>query len=896
MPTTSVGSVMWTTRQGPSRWHQRLLFAVLGVSLALGAVSVSTSAASVGEERAVNAAASDLAITVASATTLVGDENSATVQITPAARRDIELQIRWTNSGWTTTDRVQTDASGRATGTWKAYTGDDYRVRAVAPAVNGQPRIVSSVAVVTVNYGDTVPPDEYDPMVPGRLTVSPRAQSTLNLGAYRVRVTAGVPGNGSPRGQRGVGVTVTDRRGRVVWASDPGRAFVGASRNTVNWYSRSKAGAFWPDVERSARLTRQSIGDVERSGNSVTISGKVRGSGESARYTVAFKSAQRSRTVTALDISVRFARTSTGRRVDSVQLTSGRGRDAAVHGLGEQFRPFDLSGEIIPILVQEQGVTRGEEPAARIVDFATWGAGNLNTTYAPWPSYVTAQKRSFELVDDLRSGAFATVDMRRSTQIALESFQPVMNARVQAAGTPKKLIAARAAGTKRPELAGWIQRGAVLGLQGGTDAVRQIVADMQAAKTKISGVWLQDWVGKRVTDFGEQLWWTWQLDRSTYPGWNKMVKDFDKQGIKVMTYINPSVIDAGEVNGHPIKNYLKIGERKGYLVKNQLGQTYIVQTVGFPTAMVDLTNPAARDWYADIIADNLLGVGASGFMADFGEYLPFDSVLHEGTGMQQHNRYPQLWAKTVREGCKRGGVPDCVAFFRSGYTGSPKYAPLMWAGDQMVNYAVEDGLKSVIKGMLAGGVSGAPLWHSDIGGYTSVNTGVTDFIRPPNLNARWGELEAFGVVMRSHETNRPRRNQQIYSTATTRQQFARSSQIYAALHKYRAGVIDEAIERGIPARRHTWLVYPGSKAARQDLQFFLGDHLFVAPVYEEDATTVDVTFPPGEWRHILTGEVFRGDRMVTVDAPIGTPAAFVEVGDPTGEDIIKAIKAAGLDQ
>ena len=45
----------------------------------------------------------------------------------------------------------------------------------------------------------------------------------------------------------------------------------------------------------------------------------------------------------------------------------------------------------------------------------------------------------------------------------------------------------------------------------------------------------------------------------------------------------------------------------------------------------------------------------------------------------------------------------------------------MWAGDQMVNYAVEDGMPSAVQGMLSGGVSGAPLWHSDIGGYTSVN-------------------------------------------------------------------------------------------------------------------------------------------------------------------------------
>ncbi len=94
--------------------------------------------------------------------------------------------------------------------------------------------------------------------------------------------------------------------------------------------------------------------------------------------------------------------------------------------------------------------------------------------------------------------------------------------------------------------------------------------------------------------------------------------------------------------------------------------------------------------------------------------------------------------------------------------------------------------------------------------------------------------------------------------------------------------------------RHTWLVYPGTKAADQDLQFFLGDHLLVAPVYEENATTVQVTFPPGQWKHVLTGEVFPGDSQATVNAPLDTPAAFVKVGDPVGEEILAAMAAAGL--
>jgi alpha-glucosidase len=85
--------------------------------------------------------------------------------------------------------------------------------------------------------------------------------------------------------------------------------------------------------------------------------------------------------------------------VNSIQLTSGRGSDKAVHGFGNQYQGFDLSGQVLPILVQEQGVTRGQMPAAGAVDQATWGAGNLKTTYGGWPTYVTEQNRSFALAD-----------------------------------------------------------------------------------------------------------------------------------------------------------------------------------------------------------------------------------------------------------------------------------------------------------------------------------------------------------------------------------------------------------------------------------------------------------------------------------------------------------------
>jgi alpha-glucosidase len=50
--------------------------------------------------------------------------------------------------------------------------------------------------------------------------------------------------------------------------------------------------------------------------------------------------------------------------------------------------------------------------------------------------------------------------------------------------------------------------------------------------------------------------------------------------------------------------------------------------------MIDLWNPAAWDWTKDIIKTNLVAEGkGAGWMHDFGEYLPFDAVVYDGTPM-----------------------------------------------------------------------------------------------------------------------------------------------------------------------------------------------------------------------------------------------------------------------
>ena len=63
-----------------------------------------------------------------------------------------------------------------------------------------------------------------------------------------------------------------------------------------------------------------------------------------------------------------------------------------------------------------------------------------------------------------------------------------------------------------------------------------------------------------------------------------------------------------------------------YLVKLEDGNVFQFGSFGFRAAMVDLTNPKAFDWLKRRLNESMVNVaGASGWMADFGEALPFSA-------------------------------------------------------------------------------------------------------------------------------------------------------------------------------------------------------------------------------------------------------------------------------
>ncbi|MNZ67044.1 Alpha-xylosidase [compost metagenome] len=336
-----------------------------------------------------------------------------------------------------------------------------------------------------------------------------------------------------------------------------------------------------------------------------------------------------------------------------------------------------------------------------------------------------------------------------------------------------------------------------------------------------------------------------------------------------------------------------VAEKAGYFATDAEGKTALVDFGEFDCGVVDFTNPAAADWFAEeIIGRNMLDFGLSGWMADFGEYLPIDIALSNGVDAKlMHNAWPTLWAEVNAKAVEsRGETGEALFFMRAGFTGVQAHCPLIWGGDQSVDFSRHDGLITVICGALSSGLMGNAYHHSDIGGYTSLFGNV----RTAELIMRWTEMAAFTPVMRTHEGNRPRDNLQIDQDEAVLAHFARMTSIYVALAPYLKSLSAEAAESGLPVQRPLFLHYEDDRQTYEIQDCYLyGADMLVAPVWKAGETQRSLYLPgDGEWVHLWSDTHYRGGRDITVEAPLGEPAIFYRA-DSSQRQLFEKLRTIG---
>jgi sulfoquinovosidase len=677
---------------------------------------------------------------------------------------------------------------------------------------------------------------------------------TLQTGRFTVELVGG----------RGTSRLEVRRDGEVRWSSVPGRAFFSAAPDATVLEERRGMVSVDEDVGRWCR--RQRIQRVEAVGAGLLLGGVLECGEEQVRWTARLEPVRND----TLRLSARVDGGGLGR----VALGSAYKRGEAVLGFGEQFGRLDRRGERWPLVVSEQGIGRGAQPVTWGANRAAGAGGAWWTTYAAVPHFITTDGRSLALEDT----APVIADLGFPGEAWLEVIDTELTARIYAADDAAGLIEAHTAWAGRMQpLPEWVHSGAIVGIQGGSARVRAAVGTLADADVPLAGVWLQDWVGQRETSFGRQLWWSWSVDEERYPGWPGLVSELDADGVAVLTYVNPFLVSLPAGTDRP--DLYREARQAGYFVEKG-GAPYPVQNTDFAAGMLDLSDPDARAWATELVTERVAAHGVKGWMADFGEALPFDAELRGGDSLRAHNAYPVAWAEVNADAVAGTDDPDEHVFFmRSAHTRSPASAPLFWLGDQMVSWDAHDGLGTVVPGLVSSGLSGFSLNHSDIGGYTTITHRLADIHRSKELFQRWAELSAFTPVFRTHEGNQPAQNHQWDGDAETLAHFSRMATVFACLQPYRETLMEETARTGMPLMRHPWLESGRLRDARQDPQtFLLGPDLFVAPVVEKRAEKVRVRLPEGLWVHAWTGRVTEGGRRVSQAAPIGEPAVWARSG------------------
>ena len=320
-------------------------------------------------------------------------------------------------------------------------------------------------------------------------------------------------------------------KNKIIWETPAGKNFIGGAN--VELKIAEDRGSIEIDERYLRQFSDQTVTHIEHKVGTLIIYGILRAQPSSCddiQYRFFFKSSGTNK----LDFDLQL----TGGEVNQAQLSYLTSSEEHFYGFGEQFSYIDCKGHLVPIVCEEGGIGRGD-PGPKTLKILGVN-GDRFSSYASVPHFLTNKGRSLYLSNTEPS----VFDLRDANLIKIRIESSRMQGQLLCGETPLELIELYTEYTGRmAPLPNWLNSGALIGMQGGTEKVRQIWSQLRDLDTPVAGFWLQDWVGQRKTIAGKQLWWNWQLDPNTYPDWDLLVKELEQEGIAVGVYINPFLVE-----------------------------------------------------------------------------------------------------------------------------------------------------------------------------------------------------------------------------------------------------------------------------------------------------------------------------------------------------------------
>lgn len=386
----------------------------------------------------------------------------------------------------------------------------------------------------------------------------------------------------------------------------------------------------------------------------------------------------------------------------------------------------------------------------------------------------------------------------------------------------------------------------------------------------------------------------WKFDPLYWPDPDAMIKELKEMGIELMVSIWPTVDYRSE-------NFEEMKE-KGYLIRTDRGFRIGMDFQG-NTVHYDATNPEAREYVWKKAKENYYDKGIKVFWLDEAEpeysVYDFDNYrYYMGTNLQIGNSYPLLYAKTFFDGMEAEGQEKIINLLRCAWAGSQRYGALVWSGD------IHSSFKSLRNQFVAGlnmGLAGIPWWTTDIGGFHGGDPEKPAF---RELLIRWFEYGTFCPVMRLHGCREPMKepmgtqggaacvsgaDNEVWSFGDEAYEILKTYlQLREAMKPYITRLMREAHEKGTPVIRPLFYDFSTEeKSWEVEDEFLFGPEILVAPILYEGMRKRIVYLPgEGSWKNYWTGEIYKGQQTVEINAPIHQIPVFTRNDFQIGEETV----------
>lgn len=524
---------------------------------------------------------------------------------------------------------------------------------------------------------------------------------------------------------------------------------------------------------------------------------------------------------TALHPKANYTNPNKGERWVTYQLQLSVGEK--IYGLGERFGPLQKNGQSIELWNDDGGT--GSELTYKNVPFFL--SSNGYGVFIPTSALVSLEVQS-----------------ERTTRVNIAVPGEKLSIYLIYGPDPKSVLQKYALITGKPALAPAWSFGLWLSTSFTTEydekTVNSFLDGMKERNIPV-GVFHFDCFWMKGFE-----WCDFEFDKDMFPDAQGQLARIKERGQRICVWINPYIAQESKIFDE--------GAQKGYFLKRKSDDApfqYDFWQAGM--AFVDFTNPEAVKWWQDNL-QKLIDMGVDSFKTDFGERIPTGDVAYfDGSDPQKmHNYYAYLYNKATFEVLERNyGKNQAAVFARSATAGCQQF-PVHWGGDP---YSTYEAMAETLRGGLSLALCGFGYWAHDIGGFE----GKPD----PGLFKRWIAFGLLSSHSRLHGSGSFRVPWLIDESGEADKVLQKFVGFKQSLMPYLFSQAIQTHETGIPMLRATFLEFPEDPASWSlDTQYFLGDSLLVAPVFNNEGN-VTYYVPEGDFYGILDGKIRRGPRYFT---------------------------------